>query len=80
MSLKSLGLLTLSIVQTSKQLKNATFWKLDLLPSSPEGRETASLLLLFGRAVSKGTNRVGVSLPSPEDGNSQFLKHCFLVV
>jgi hypothetical protein len=27
-------------------------------------------------ALSKGTNRVGAPLPSPEDGNIQFPKQC----
>jgi hypothetical protein len=30
----------LSIIWTSKQLKNTTFWKLDLLLSPCKGRET----------------------------------------
>jgi hypothetical protein len=40
---ESLGLWTLSIVQISKYLENAMFQKLDLCPSSGEGRETPAL-------------------------------------
>jgi hypothetical protein len=39
---ESLGLWTLSIVRNSK-LENTTFRKLDLFPSSDEGRETYSV-------------------------------------
>jgi hypothetical protein len=44
--------------------ENTMFRKLDLFPSSGEGRKKVTLL-----ALSKGPNRVGVFLPSPEDGN-----------
>jgi hypothetical protein len=60
---------TLSIVRYSKNLENTTFRKLDLFPSSGEGRDTYSVGSRRKIEVSsKGPNRVGVS-PSPEDGN-----------
>jgi hypothetical protein len=51
------------------------FRKLHLFPSSDEGRETPTLLASLERAnlnllflaLSEGPNRVGVSLPLPED-------------
>jgi hypothetical protein len=49
---------------------------IDLFPSSGEGWEKPNLLGPSERTnqwlwldLSKGPNRVGVSLPSPEDGN-----------
>jgi hypothetical protein len=52
---------------------NTTFRKLDLFPSSCDGRETRNLLGPLERANlshwSNRVGRVGVSLPSPEDGN-----------
>jgi hypothetical protein len=53
------------------------FRKLDMFPSSGEGKETPTLLGLLEKAnlnhcriaLSQGPNRVGVSLPSLEDGN-----------
>jgi hypothetical protein len=56
------------------------FWKLNLYASSGEERETHTLLGLLESvdhnywttlrlALSKGHNRVGVFLPSLEDGN-----------
>jgi hypothetical protein len=66
------------------------FQKLDLFPSSDEGREISTLLGSLERAnlnpviqrlrlaLSKGPNRVGVSLLSPKDGNIQFPKRCVL--
>jgi hypothetical protein len=35
--------ISLSVVRKSKQLENTTFRKLDLFPSSGEGRETPNL-------------------------------------
>jgi hypothetical protein len=51
--------------------------KLDLFPSSDDGREMLTLLGLLERArssdwalaLSEGPNRVGVFLPSPENEN-----------
>jgi hypothetical protein len=58
-------------------LSSTTFQKMDLYPSSCEERETPNLLLQWLRSVvSKGPNRVGVSLPSPEDGQIQTPKRC----
>jgi hypothetical protein len=63
------------------------FRNLDLFPSSGEGRETPTPLSPVGRtnlkhwtwsAQSKGTNRVGVSLPSPEDGNRSRFRNAVL--
>jgi hypothetical protein len=49
---------------------NTTFRKLDLLPSSGEGRETSALLSPIVRlALPKEPNRVGVSLPLSVDGS-----------
>jgi hypothetical protein len=50
-------------------LYNITFRKLDLFPSSGEGRETPTLLGHLQRANLYHWARVGVSLPSSEDGN-----------
>jgi hypothetical protein len=44
---ESLGFWTLSNAQDPKELQNTTFWKLDLFPSSCEGRETFIVLGLF---------------------------------
>jgi hypothetical protein len=57
-------------------LENTTFRKLDLFPSSGEGREIPTLLGSLERAnlnhmsvFSKGSNKVGVSLSSLGGGN-----------
>jgi hypothetical protein len=55
--LESLALWALCIVRNCKYLENTTFQKLDLFPSG------------LRMALSKGRNIVGVSVPSPEDGN-----------
>jgi hypothetical protein len=63
-----LGSWTLFIVRNSKYLENTTSRKLDLFPSSGEGRETSDRLgpLEWLRlALSKGPNSVGVSIPTP---------------
>jgi hypothetical protein len=57
-------------------VEDTTFRKLDLIPSSDERRETPTLLSPLERApvqclrlaLSKGPNRVGTFLPSPEGG------------
>jgi hypothetical protein len=47
------------------------FLKLGLFPSSSEGRKTTTLLRL---GLSMGPNKVGVSLPSLEDGNKSSVR------
>jgi hypothetical protein len=55
-------------------LENTMFRKLDLFPPSDEGRDTTTLLGPLERANlnhwTTGSNRAGVSFPSPEDGNT----------
>jgi hypothetical protein len=63
---ESLGVCT---VRDSKWLDDTTFRKLDLFLSSGEGIKTHTLLGCLHFSLSKGSNRVNVSLPSPEDGN-----------
>jgi hypothetical protein len=50
---RSLGFWTLSIVWNSKQLENTKFRKLELFPSSGEGRDTPTLLGHLERANMK---------------------------
>jgi hypothetical protein len=50
-------------------LENTTFRKLDLFPSSGEGKETPTLLGPVIKVSSKGPKILGVYFPSPEDGN-----------
>jgi hypothetical protein len=55
-----------------------TFRKLALFPSSGDGRDTPTLLRLASiiePALSEEPNRVGVFLPSPEDGNRSSLRN-----
>jgi hypothetical protein len=69
---------TLFIVRNSKY-KKTTFRKLDVFPSSGEGKETPTVLgpplersnlnHWTRLALAKGPSKAGVSLPSPEDGN-----------
>jgi hypothetical protein len=47
---ESQGVWALPIVQNSKYLENTSFRKLDLCPSSGDGRETPTLLGLLERA------------------------------
>jgi hypothetical protein len=51
--------------------QNTLFRKLDLLPSTDQGREITTQLApsTLRLVLSKGPNRVAVSFPSPEDGN-----------
>jgi hypothetical protein len=78
-TLRITGFVGYVLVRNSKYKKTQTFrnW-ISILPPG-EGRETHTLLGHIKRAqinqwtwrlaLSKGHNRVGVSLPSPEDGN-----------
>jgi hypothetical protein len=54
-------------VHYSKEIENAVFLKLHMCQSSGVGRETS--ILLGPLDLSKGPNKVGVSLPFAEDGN-----------
>jgi hypothetical protein len=72
-----LGFWTLSIVLNFRKKKNVS--ETGSVSVYGEGRETPNLLgpLLvqrLGLALSKGPNRVGVSIPSHEDENIQFSK------
>jgi hypothetical protein len=72
-----------------QKIENTTFRKLDLFPSSGEGGGGGKIPIKWGPlvianhnpwrlALYKGPNRVGVSPPSPEDGNrSSFLNVVF---
>jgi hypothetical protein len=55
--------------------ENRTFRKLDLFPSSDKGTETPTLLGPFEKANLNHWTRVGVSFPSPEDGNRFSLRN-----
>jgi hypothetical protein len=81
---KPLGFWTLFITHNSKKLEKTKFWKLDMFLPSGEGKETPTILGPLERAnlnhrlaLSKGPNRVDVSLPSPEDRNRSTLQIVF---
>jgi hypothetical protein len=52
--------------------------KLDVFSSSDDGRATPTLLGPLERANLSGWTRVGVSLPSPEDGNTSSFRNAGL--
>jgi hypothetical protein len=72
---ESLELRAVSTARNSKCKKTQHFGKPGLFLSSGEERETLNLLGPLGRDNFKlwilptGPNRVGISLPSPEEGN-----------
>jgi hypothetical protein len=51
------------------------FQELDLFSSSDEGKETPTLTSIT--FLSKGPNRLGVSLPSPDGGNRSSYRDAF---
>jgi hypothetical protein len=73
---ESLGLLSLSIALNSKQLGNKTIRELDLIRVQARGRKQLLRWLRYLKlAPSKRPNRVGVSLPSPEDGTGSSFRN-----
>jgi hypothetical protein len=72
-----------------RALKNKTFRKIDLFPSSGEGWESPAVMSPLERAkpvqrlrlsLYNGPNRVGVSHSSPEDGNRSIFRNVMSLV